>query len=125
MTNAFQPSQGSSPEVLVSSVSVEIADEQATSQMLATIPYSGPIRQHLSRALIFHHWDEFTGRAFWVAGDGRRLRCVTAAGLNPGEMGVIVNSDSYGAARAAFALSPQIISAIIEAEMDLEVRLVN
>jgi hypothetical protein len=112
-------------DVKVASVSVEIADARATRRLLADIPHSQPIRRHLTRTLVFHHWDESTQRAFWVTGDGTRLRCVTASGLTGMEMAEIVSSCSYQAARATFALSPQLISRIIEAEMDVVVGLVN
>jgi hypothetical protein len=115
----------SDPDVSVASVSAALTDARAVKRLLAAIPHSRQIRPHLSETFFFHHWDDRTQRAFWVTSDGSCLRCVTVTGLTAFEMVEIVTSDSYGMARAAFAVSPQVIRSILEAEMDIVVMLIN
>jgi hypothetical protein len=115
----------SDPEVSVASVSAAITDTRAVKRLLAAIPHSGQIRPHLCETFFFHHWDDRTQRAFWVTGDGSCLRCITVNGLTAFEMVEIVTSDSYGVARQTFAVSPQVIRSILEAEMDVVVTLIN
>jgi hypothetical protein len=109
----------------VASASADISDAGATARLLAGVPHGDELRDRLAEPLLFQHWDEPSQSAFWIASNGAEIRCVTVTGLTMKEMGEIWINVNDRLSRAHFAISPQLVREVIEAEIDVGVELVN
>jgi hypothetical protein len=109
----------------IASASARVTNLSATCRMLEGLRDARRIRSNLSRPLFVRQWHQATERSYWITSDGATALCLTVSGLTAAETATIGKSFDERRSQVEFALSACTMRAIIEAELDVTVDLVN